>query len=364
MRQRSTTISNLLGRAPRRVAVLVVLLLAMAPAGAQAFSKAIWGDVYRNGVSQFPLYHKLGVKIFEADLFWNEVAPTRPRHPANPNDPAYRWPAEIDQAIQQARRFHMRVLLEIVYSPKWANGGHAFNWAPRPRDYATFAAAASRRYPSVHLWQVWGEPDRIPQFLPETAAKPSARHLTRAQKVAPHNYARVLDAAYGALKRVSRRNTVIGGSTYTTGAIDTQQWIENMRLPNGRRPRMDMYAHNPFGWKVPNTVWGRHPSAEGQVMFPDLGRLAGWVDKYLRRGLPLFLSEYTIGTAEDNEFNFWVSPRTQARWITDALRVSRRWKRIYALGWSFVYDDPPATNAGLIYANGKRKPGFYAFEHG
>jgi hypothetical protein len=45
-----------------------------------------------------------------------------------------------------------------------------------------------------------------------------------------------MDAAYGALKQVSRRNLVIGGSTYTTGDIDTQQWIQNLRLPDGRPP--------------------------------------------------------------------------------------------------------------------------------
>ena len=50
------------------------------------------------------------------------------------------------------------------------------NWAPHnPQDYANFAIAAARRYPSVHLWMIWGEPSRAPDFEPLTPAKPFAK---------------------------------------------------------------------------------------------------------------------------------------------------------------------------------------------
>ena len=99
-------------------------------------------------------------------------------------------------------------------------------------------------------------------------------------------------------------------------------------------------------------------------MFADLPRLARWIDRYLQRGLPLFLSEWTIPTAVDQEFNFYVDPPVQARWITEALQQSRHWRRIYALGWIHVYDSPPVTSGGLISADGVRKPGFSAFARG
>ena len=149
------------------MATMALLLLLVAPAAAQAFSKAIWGDVYRNGVNQFPLYHRLGVSIYEADLNWAQVAPTRPHNAKSPADRAYLWPVDIAQAITQARRFHMRVLLQITGAPPWANGGHDWSWAPHNRtDFAAFATAASRRYPSVHLWMIWGEPTRAGNFNP------------------------------------------------------------------------------------------------------------------------------------------------------------------------------------------------------
>jgi hypothetical protein len=344
-----------------RLAIVAAVLLASMPASAHAFSKAIWGPVFRNHVSQFPLYHQLGVSIYEEDLNWSLIAPRQPRHPTNPGDPAYRWPAELDQAIAQANRFHIRVLLQIIGAPRWSNGGHAWNWAPRPDAYAQFAAAAARHYPGVHLWMIWGEPTRRPNFQPLTPAAPG-RALNRAQQVAPHNYARMLDAAYGALKHVARSNLVVGGSTYTTGDIDTLQWIQNLRLPNGRPPRMDLYAHNPFSWREP--VFSNVPSPQGEVQFPDLQRLGRWIDRYLHKGLPIFISEWTIPTAVDREFTFYVDPPVQAKWISEGLRTARSWRRIYALGWIHVYDDPPTSYGGLISADGARKAGFNSFARG
>jgi hypothetical protein len=345
-----------------RVLLLVALALAVSPSAASAFNKAIWGQVTRGGVNQFPIYKQLGVSIYEDSLNWATVAPTRPASPTNPNDPAYQWPPDIQQAVQQAQHYHMRILIQLIDSPGWANGGHPANWVPNFSDFANFATAAARKWPSIHLWMIWGEPNREGLFAPMYGAKPNTQ-LNRKQQIAPHNYARVLDAAYGALKRVNRRNTVIGGSTYTTGLIDTQQWIQNMKLPNGHRPRMDMYAQNPFTFREPTTLSGP-PSPLGAVEFPDLDRLGHWVDQYLRRGMPLFFSEWTIPTCPDQEFNGYVDPPAAARWVKEALHLLRHWKRAYGLGWIHVYDQPPVSCGGLLTVGGQKKAIFNAFARG
>jgi hypothetical protein len=212
---------------------------------------------------------------------------------------------------------------------------------------------------------VWGEPSRSRDFRPLTPAPPFVA-LDARQKIAPHLYSRILDAAYGALKGVNAANLVIGGMTDTAASISPQQWIENMRLPGGRPPRMDMYGHNPFTLRAPNL--SNPPSPGGQLDFSDLRRLVQLVDGNLGRpGNPrpkLFLSEWTVPTALDREFNFHVEPRVQALWISDGLRIARSDPEIYALGWIHLFDALPQSAGGLIEADGKRKPGFFAFKDG
>src|SRR6202043_3768721 len=145
----------------------------------------------------------------------------------------------------------------------------------------------------------------------------------------------------------------------TTGVLDTLQWIQNLRLPNGKPPRMDMYAHNPFTYQAP--TFTTPYDAFDQVQFQDLHELAGWIDHYLRKGMPLFLSEFTIPPAADQEFNFYVDPNVAAQWVSDALRLSRQWKRIDALGWVNFYDAPPRSYGGLLTQSVQPKPDFYAF---
>jgi hypothetical protein len=214
---------------------------------------------------------------------------------------------------------------------------------------------------------VWGEPSRVHNFAPMTAARPGATRLTTRQAAAPRLYARILDATYGSLKGRSRRNLIVGGNTYTTGDIRTRQWIKYLRLPGGKPPRLDLYGHNPFSFRKPNL--GNPPEALGLVDFSDLGRLSTIVDGNLARSrgqhIPLFLSEWTIPTAVDSEFNFYTDLGTQATWIRAAFGIVHRWPRIYALGWVHLSDDGPGGSAGgLLTAQGQKKPGYYAFRAG
>jgi hypothetical protein len=146
-----------------------------------------------------------------------------------------------------------------------------------------------------------------------------------------------------------------------------------MRLPDGRAPRMDLYGHNPFTARRPDL---RKPwLGSGFADFSDLDTLAKWVDRYLgragsRRKLRLFLSEFFLPTDHANhELNFYVSRETQADWLAAALRITRRWPRIYTFGWLSLYDDPPRptgdeVNRGLIDLQGQRKPAYDAYKRG
>lgn len=354
---------------PLRTLVLMVALAAVAlcvPAPALAVQKGFWGPAQMNGVSQFPIYQDLGVDIFQMHLYWNDVAPTRPANPRDPNDPAYRWPADVDYARGEASKHGMRVLLMPMFSPQWANGGKSRAHVPSTgKDYADFVYAASRRYPDVRHWLLWGEPTRAPNFQPMQERK---GRLPRENAKAPARYAKLLDAGYGALKSVTRKNIVIGGNSFTAGDVLPREWITRLRLPNGRPPRLDLYGHNPFCRRRPDL---RNPQSSGGIYdFSDLRRLNRVVDRHFKRHVRLFLSEFTISTgARDLEFNFWVSRDTQAAWITAGFKVARA-VGAHTFGWIHLYDDPddpngaPVRHSGLMDNRGSPKPGYRAFKRG
>src|SRR3954466_14474624 len=136
-------------------AVLAGLCLPATPASAGAV-KSIWGPLaLPDGGSAFPVYRDLGVEDIQVQLHWRAAAATRPAHPRDPNDPAYQWPASVTRTVVGARKNGMTASVMLVQTPGWANGGRSQAWAPNnPQDFADFAEAASRRYPSVRRWMI------------------------------------------------------------------------------------------------------------------------------------------------------------------------------------------------------------------
>jgi hypothetical protein len=346
-----------------------------APASAKAgLRKAFWGPLQIDGGSAFPTYQLLGVKTYQIQIDWPDVASSRPANPTDPADPAYKWPGKVDNAITQAGASGMDVMVQILFTPSWANGGKDPAWAPTdPADAAAFFTAAARRYPTVRRWMVWGEPNDFVHWNPAPPHEIwTALHGSDAD--GPHLYAQVLDAVYVALKAVSRSNVVIGGNSWTAGTIHPFLWVKNLKLPNGKPPRMDMYGHNPFSVRRPSL--SNPPSREGRADFSDLDRLGQAVDKYLGRGrrhIPLWLSEWTIPTAPGSEFNYWVSEATQAAWVRAGMRIARKSRYVGGVGWIHLRDDGPNEHngfagsritEGLQRYDGTPKPAFAVFQHG
>jgi len=361
---------------PRRATFLIAMTLAIALAASAAVASAsrdaghakissarapvaklIWGPVtLPNGKSAFPTYHKLGVNVFEIDLDWATTAPTRPSNPQDPNDPAYQWPAELNVALSQAARYGISICLLVQKTPTWANGGRSSDWEPTdPADYANFLIAASRRYPAVRHWMIWGEPNRDGNFEP----------MPVNSSVGPRAYALLLNAAYHALKQVSKANIVIGGDTWSFGTVEPADFLRWMRLPDGKPPPLDDYGHNPFSRRFPQA--GQQPYFPGGRDIDDLATLEAQLVKTYHRRVPEWLSEFTISSNHTNyAFSFDVSREQQAKWVTAAFSLVNSYNFVAGLGWFELLDQPPGRNAltnGLETWALAPKPAFSAYEH-
>jgi hypothetical protein len=349
--------------------IAAIVTAALAPASSTADGlKAMWGPRSTKGVSLFPTYQRSRREDLRGSpgLEFDRPAPS-PQARATPTTPPTSWPAEVTTAVAEAKRYHMQVALQIIGAPILGQRRQSLELgAEEPSGLRQLRDRRRQALPVGASVDDLGRALSYAQLRAGDVRPSRLRKLNAQQQLAPHIYARILDAAYGALKGVSRSNLVIGGMTYTTGDISTQQWIENLRLPDGKPPRLDMYGHNPFSFRAPNLA--NPPSPDQQIDFSDLGRLSKLVDRYLGRpGNPdpkLFISEWTVPTKIDLEFNFYVEPLLQAQWITDAFRVADELPSIYALGWIHLYDEPPTTYGGLLETDGAKKPGYAAWKAG
>lgn len=330
--------------------------------------KAIWGPEQIGGVSQFPIYRDLGVGIYQTGLNWSTIARTRPANPTDPNDPAYRWPAYLDYALAEGQRYKIKVAVNLTRAPEWANGGQSPEWAPLDEnDFAAFATATSRRYPNVKYWIVWGEASRGQQsFQPMPANRPTG----------PRRYARILDAAYVALKRAGRSDLVVGGNTFTAGEVKPFDFLRWMRVRKRGRwvpPRLDLYGHNPYGPRRP--FLKDKPLGGGMVDFGTLDSFVRRLDRTYKRSkrkrVKLYLSEYTIPSGGRNITfgDLYTSETNAAKYLSSALKITRRWNRIHTFGWFKLYDETPRDDGletlwGLLTHDGRPKRTYTAYKRG
>jgi hypothetical protein len=403
----------------RRRAMLLFLtgaFLAAATAPAHAgpgFLKGIWGPIKfppgeagcsgPSRCSAMPLYQQLGADVFQYQLQWSQLAPTRPANPRNPNDPAYQWSPEYQFAIDQAAARGLRVAFLIKGSPPWANGGKSWNWAPNTQDYADFVHAAARKFPTVHIWQIWGEPTRQNNFMPQG-------------QEGAELYAQLLDASYFVLKDLNPNNIVVGGSTFFGGYTRAPLWIQYLRLPNGLPPHMDWWGHNPFEQRFPDinadpikdfrglsdvdTLWKevkRHYRKRVRVRIPKRCKEQSFAQhhrrfclrtkckkrRYARRhprrcfrnrwvygtGHPtkLWLSEWSIQTDRASYvFPYYVSRSDQVRYLNAAFALARSLPYVQGMGWYQLIDYPPSSSNnptwGLLEYDGDPKPVFGAYQ--
>jgi hypothetical protein len=353
--------------------VLLCCLVGAAALAAPAWAggvKAIWGPtelpagnracpMVAERCSAFPVYKRLGVDVFQYQIHWDEVAPTRPKNPRDPDDPAYNW-GNLEQVAAEAEQAGIRLAILVQRSPDWANGNHSPIWAPlNPQTFADFLYAASRRLPSVHMWMIWGEPPRAENFRPMQANSPAG----------PRLYARMVDAAYGALKEASPGNLVVGGMTLNGGTVKPTLFLRRMKLPDGRPPRMDLWGHNPFDNRFPKLADEPIGRFRG---FNDIDTLHREIRAYYRRGhrkAPrLWLSEWTVISDKPSRIflNFYVSAPEQARWLRAAFAIARQTPYVAGMGWFTLLDEPQAlgsANWGLMRSDGAPKPAYAAYRN-
>jgi hypothetical protein len=342
------------------VAGLVMIALAATAATASASSKVQYGvqdDAWLEvGTTKWPSLEErlatldqLGVDVVRYTLRWDHVAPSRPKKPANPDDPAYDW-SSADALLAGLQAHGIDVVLTVWGTPGWANGRRKPNWAPKSSSaLALFVTAAAKRYPWVHKWEIWNEPNQLGGLDPNS----------------PGLYVRrLLNPAVSALHAADPRNVVAGGATSpraTRTALSAVSFMRGMRLSGAR---FDVYSHHPyprwFGPGRPETPLQPLPCTRWltmaglQCLLRDVARNFG--PKHV------WLTEYAYKTNPPDRYR-GVTPALQARYLAEAARRVYQAPRVDVLINFLIRDEPVIGrwSSGFITAREVIKPSFFSF---
>jgi Cellulase (glycosyl hydrolase family 5) len=345
----------------RRLVLLATLLGAAAFAATAAASQkveyGIQDDAWLAGAAGQPqvledrlsILDSLGVDTVRYTLRWDYVAIAKPAHAADPTDAGYDWSIP-DAVISGLHRHGINVLLTIWGTPPWANGDNRPSHPPvSPSALALFATAAAKRYPWVHMWEIWNEPNQVGGLNPNR----------------PKLYVqRLLNPTVAALHKVDAKNLVAGGATSpraTKTALSAVDFMHGMRLAHAK---FDVYSHHPyprwFGRGRPETPLHSLPCtkwltmASLQCLLRDVHRNFG--PKHV------WLTEYAYKTNPPDQFR-GVAPNLQARYLAEAARRVYQAPRVDLLINFLIRDESKVGRwaSGFLTAGDVVKPSFFSF---
>jgi len=361
-------------RATARLAVMAVAGAVVAtPAAALGAVAAVQDDrltVAPPGLaidSRLDKVKASGAKFTRVDLLWSEIAPTQPKNPIDPADPAYNF-TKADQIVTGLRSRNITPLLTVYSSPTWANGnkrtpkGQQYNpFVPNAVQFGQFMQALAQRYngsfkpgeyapllPRVRHFELWNEPNLRLFFQPQYRGK---------TPVAAKNYANLVRAAYPRIKSVNPAAIVIAGVTGPKSSNDqtgrgTMSWIKALA---SLKPKMDAYSQHIYPAVAPDN--------DGTKAIPSWNSISVLLAEAnkIKRGLPMYITEagYTTATTKFRKVKVSFSEQNVDLKQIFALRSVKQ-KRVPVIVW-FNLQDNTFWPGGLLRANGVKKPSYNSF---
>ena len=306
-----------------------------------------------------------GATVIHTNANWATIAPTRPANPASGDDPAYVL-SDLDELVGAAPQYGLRVMITIVGTPKWANGGQSPNHMPKHlSDLTTFAHMLASRYNgttghgSVSLWSVWNEPNLQLFLTPQFSGK---------KIVSPRLYASLYKAAYSGIKAGNPTAQVAIGETSPQGR-DKPTAIKGQ----GQSVAPGTFAKMVAATKgLKFTAWAQHPyptstggKALGKARYPNvpltnLRLFEQNLTKFFHRPVPLWLTEYGHETKPAEPHG--VTYAQQALYAKQALAYAKADPDVQMFVW-FTFRDSTGNpwQSGLEQSSGQHKPSFAAF---
>lgn len=299
----------------------------------------------------------VGVGWLRLDIAWEDIQPS--------NGAAYNWEA-YDRVIAAVGKQQLKMIGTLTAAPVWARGDCSGGGCPPANNatFASFAARAAARYQPMGLqvWEIWSEPNTARAWMP----KPDAAA-----------YARLLQAAYPAIRQANPQAIVISGGLAPV-PTDDENSAEIDYLPQlyaaGAKGFFDAVGAHPYTYPfIPS-----HNSQQGW------SRLA-FTANNLRQTMTvngdgakkIWLTEFGAPTAgvgaaatmENHRTHdaTYVDEELQAQIITKAAELYRDYDWVGPFIWAAYADPAPprlqtARSYGIVREDGTKKPAYSALQ--
>lgn len=284
-----------------------------------------------------PLLRDLGARSLRVDLFWNPISNDQGKvHTAHP----------VFQALAEAPGVYDPLLVILGY------GHRAFLDSGRPVtaesrgafvDYAV--SSVGRLHGRTTFYEIWNEWNVV--GMGHTPSEEGAGQAG--------DYVRLLEEAYGVLKKQFPEITVLGGAT---GGIGNEDGYMPKAIQAGMLQWLDGLSIHPYFY-----------GADGEKRLPEiaiatrLGQLHDWLRAdSLHRDVPLYVTELGWPTYGEPH---GVSYKEQACFMVRSILLFACDPQVKGV-WLYEFRDG-GTNPkdrehhfGVIKADGTPKPAFYA----
>ena len=352
MHSTSTRSQVTVGRLARTRGLLASLLAALAillfPVPATALEKGLntdltWGISGADQDRTIAGLHDVGASWQRLVLAWHDVETKNGTYSSTQL-------ANYDQAIGKAAASGINLVVTVYTAPKWASGTDNRESPPlNPADYADFMSFVANRYRGkVDAWEIWNEQNSATFW----STGPDAAH-----------YARILRAAYPAVKAAAPEAKVVYGGTWEND-------YEFLERAYAEVPNLGDYFD----------VLGTHPysgvSSPDQVALDANGRIADWTFagyRELRKVMldhgddkPIWFTELGWSTFD----SVWgVSEAVQAEFLTRAYRCAEQDPYVQVAIWYAFRNHPYGADGqdweyqhGLTRTDFSPKPSYDAFK--
>jgi hypothetical protein len=388
----------------------VVLLCGAASAFASGGQVGLFEDddaLLSNPVATLQELRHLGVTMVRVNVRWSEIAPhpnshRRPKFTAS--DPgaysARKW-APYDAIVQAANAAGIQLMFTpTAFAPLWAQGANParygahynseFAFMPAAHEFKQFVEALGKRYPDVHTWELYNEPNFGEDLAPQAINQSNVLY-------SPVMYRALVGAAWGALHATGHgRDTIIIGALAAHGAhrpaasgfgrpgaygeTPPLEFIREVycldasyhpylgaaagirRCPTSRAASRRFRAQNPAlfsatGWSIhpyplgadggtpPTRTTQHNPDFAGFSQLPNMIRTLDRIQRVYRSGkrFPLWNTEYGYITNPPNRSEHYLSPTIAAYYDNWAEYLSWRNPRIASAMQYLLYDPNPSV---------------------